>query len=276
VLDVTIGEVLAFTWEGVFLRSFGNGIGDGPGEIRRAFSICVDDSQNVYVTEHSSNRINMFRSDGTFLRELRTPFLPRSIAAIHPERIYLTRAASVQDHRLVCYSVEDGILNEAVPPDGFTELVMAAGFRSEIDRLGDMVVYASPYPYAIRLLSAELEIVGEWMGKEGVVDIEPVRRPDRTVDWNSMIYYVIAGRDSLIYAVSKRSLRDAGELIGAIDVYARNGRHLARIPHTSFGFGWFYRFVVDENHILAAAVEEPFPSVIWIDLRPWLVGASER
>ena len=52
-------SVSVFTTDGVHVTSFGS-VGDGEGQFRIPYSICVDKDGFVYVTDHRRNRVQCF------------------------------------------------------------------------------------------------------------------------------------------------------------------------------------------------------------------------
>ena len=65
-------KVLKFTSSGQFVRSWG-GKGTGPGQFDIAHSIVIDASQQVYVADRQNRRVQIFNTDGKFVREWKLP-----------------------------------------------------------------------------------------------------------------------------------------------------------------------------------------------------------
>lgn len=72
VLDLGDLAIKHFTAEGAFVRSYGNGQGQGPGEFTAVTDFSVVRSGELWVADDSNGRISVFdRTDGSLLRTVR-------------------------------------------------------------------------------------------------------------------------------------------------------------------------------------------------------------
>ena len=76
-------RVAKFDADGNWVSSWGER-GDGPGEFRVPHGIAADDQGRLYVADRSNNRIQVFESDGTFVRQITLDDLRRQ-APVPPD-----------------------------------------------------------------------------------------------------------------------------------------------------------------------------------------------
>ena len=84
-------RVAKYDYNGDWVKSWGEP-GTGPGQFRLPHSIAIDKADNVYVGDRSNARIQVFDTDGNYLREFRvaTPVRPGSKAVNGPTPTELT------------------------------------------------------------------------------------------------------------------------------------------------------------------------------------------
>ncbi len=68
-------RVLKFSRDGTFVKSWG-GKGSGPGQFQVAHGIAIDAKGLLWVTDRENQRIQIFRQDGTFVRQIHYKGLP--------------------------------------------------------------------------------------------------------------------------------------------------------------------------------------------------------
>ena len=104
VLDFGDSVVRQFTAEGDFVRDYGNGPGEGPGEFRTVVDIAVDDAGQVWTLDPGLARMQVFDTLGSVVQSFRT----------RPSAYTFERLASGE----VVYMVTDSLLFERFNPDG--------------------------------------------------------------------------------------------------------------------------------------------------------------
>ena len=91
-------RVLKFDRNGKFIKSWG-GKGTGPGQFQVAHGIAIDAKGLLWVMDRENQRIQVFDSDGTFVREMKYAGLPCSID-IGREHVYMVNGFAGQVLRL--------------------------------------------------------------------------------------------------------------------------------------------------------------------------------
>lgn len=78
-------RVAKFDKDGFFLKSWGTR-GTGPGQFNTPHNIGIDRNDNVYVADRGNGRIQVFDTEGTFLREIKinVPMPPNAKRALLP------------------------------------------------------------------------------------------------------------------------------------------------------------------------------------------------
>jgi sugar lactone lactonase YvrE len=91
-------RVLKFDKDGRFIKSWG-GKGTGPGQFQVAHGIAIDARGLLWVADRENQRIQVFDSDGTFVREIRYAGLPCSLD-IGRQYIYMVNGFAGQVLRM--------------------------------------------------------------------------------------------------------------------------------------------------------------------------------
>lgn len=99
VLDIRNNKVSAYTPEGKFIRSYGKGTGQGPGEIQKADHLDVDDRSCVYVSDAQKRVIHVFDEHNEVINTIRT----RNFAMPGSD-------LSIYGHKLLCVGIDFTIL----------------------------------------------------------------------------------------------------------------------------------------------------------------------
>jgi sugar lactone lactonase YvrE len=87
-------RVLKFDKDGRFITSWG-GKGKGPGEFEVAHGIAIDAQDLIWVADRENSRIQVFDSNGGFVREMTYAGLPCSVD-IGPEFVYMVNGFTGQ------------------------------------------------------------------------------------------------------------------------------------------------------------------------------------
>ena len=62
------------------VRSYGTGVGGGPGELGQPWASACDMQGNVFISEYGNARVSIFSSDGDFIKVFRLNHIPARIA----------------------------------------------------------------------------------------------------------------------------------------------------------------------------------------------------
>lgn len=87
-------RVLRFDRTGRFISSWG-GKGTGPGQFAVAHGIAIDGDGRLWVADRENQRIQVFQTDGTFVREMKYAGLPCSVD-IGDEAVYMVNGFAGQ------------------------------------------------------------------------------------------------------------------------------------------------------------------------------------
>lgn len=83
VVDYGDLRIKEFSPDGRFLRAYGNGKGQGPGEFTNLNDVAIG-PEGIWVSDYSNGRISVFAPDGRMLRTLKTDPQPYKMALLPP------------------------------------------------------------------------------------------------------------------------------------------------------------------------------------------------
>ena len=98
---------MCFDEQRKYIRSFGQP-GSGNGQLQNPEGIAVDAEGLVYVADFSNNRIEVFREDGTFVRQFGTGELcgPWSVT-VNNKHVYVAESSN---HRIAIFTLEGQLI----------------------------------------------------------------------------------------------------------------------------------------------------------------------
>jgi sugar lactone lactonase YvrE len=103
--------------------------GSGPGAIATPDGVAVGGSGDVYVVDETFNRISVFTSTGTFLRQWSTPTSCFNIAVDASDNVYVTGAGTIYK-----YTSNGALVTQWTAPGGL-------GIGLAVDGAGNVYVY---------------------------------------------------------------------------------------------------------------------------------------
>ncbi len=102
VIDGANWNVKRYGLNGELEAVYGNGRGQGPGEIQTIMSYSVTGEEAVWIADPSARKVSRFRyDDGTFVESFRTEFAPIRVAAVGEDRLVLQMFAQPKLFALV-------------------------------------------------------------------------------------------------------------------------------------------------------------------------------
>jgi hypothetical protein len=108
ILDNNMTEsILAFNLNGQFLLKIGHQ-GKGPGEFIDLEDMCVDNKNQVVVTDFSGKKVLFFDNKGSFIKEIKTGYFPNKIGYLNRDAYVVT---SFFPNSLINIFTDDGKSN---------------------------------------------------------------------------------------------------------------------------------------------------------------------
>ena len=92
-------KVIKFDKDGNFIKAWGKK-GNGPGELDIAHSIAVDGKGQIHVADRNNQRIQVFNSDGAYIRESRHPGTPCGLFIGPDQHLWLAHGHAGQVMKL--------------------------------------------------------------------------------------------------------------------------------------------------------------------------------
>lgn len=232
VLDVHAPAVLKFSPRGIFLKKFGKGRGQGPGEFQSPIDFSVSFDGYIYVSDIATHLVTIFDPYGNVLKALRTDGIPGHIAGISKREFVVQRFGvgkmfqkySVDGNLLssfgeflkeqYSYAIPIGVKMVSVDKEIYCAFVMG-GYILAYDVNGALKYFCEtidrfPFP--------EMKVTQSREKDANVVSV--------TLDPNAPVSALdISVSDSLLYILAGTASKKEGGVV--IDVYHKNnGRYL--------------------------------------------------
>lgn len=262
VLDSSIGLIRVFSIAGDYIRSIGEGIGPGPGEVERPLELDLGHDGLLYVEDQARRVVSIFSKDGTFIKAYHYQGNLSDLAVADTTRIFAATSFTRRSDRLSIWSTSGGVQRAPAPTSTSDELLGAAYLPCiDISKTG-LLYYADPHPYRIHVYGQDLSYLGSWDG------IEPERtRPPRLSESGNYYYMdrfiedlkYLEDRRLLFISISDDTSPDAKNDV--IDIYRINGRFLDRIDLSELGLPTVHHFDIAPGGLLVVNSRDDYPVV---------------
>ena len=88
------------------VRSYGTGVGAGPGELGQPWASACDSGGQVFISEYGNVRVSIFNSDGEFIRSVRLDHIPGRIAVGEHQDLWVGRTFGSAVDQVDLYNLE--------------------------------------------------------------------------------------------------------------------------------------------------------------------------
>ena len=158
IIDRALRTVKMFAKEGKYLRTYGKGMGSGPGELLSPDGIAVDDEGGVYITDSQKMSLSYYDSLGSVAKTIKLSFIAANIAATKPGIIYITGMPfSYKGDLVYKYNLNNTDYNrpvlifcERIDP-GDNKALATNGARIGLEKsIEGNIIYNFPYPYILK------------------------------------------------------------------------------------------------------------------------------
>ena len=179
VVDRAYKKIKKYSKDGVYISSFGNGEGRGPGEFVNPDGIDVDDEGNIYVMDSGKREVVIIDSLNQVKKILKTAFAPANLLVTKPGIIYLVGLPFTYNDELIYkYNInqkegwEKPVLKFCERIDfKDNEAAKTNGARIGLVKDGKgCIYYIFPYPYEIRVFNEDGKIVNTIKREVSVFD----------------------------------------------------------------------------------------------------------
>ena len=97
--------------DGSFRLAWGSK-GDGPGQFDKSHNIVIDDTGKVYVADRGNNRIQIFTTEGRFLKQWRHVGKPFGLFLAADKKLYVSDGNPDGPHRILVLNLDGKILGQ--------------------------------------------------------------------------------------------------------------------------------------------------------------------
>jgi hypothetical protein len=276
VLDYRNYKASKFTNKGEFIRSYGNGKGQGPGEFQFPVDICSDSHGNVYISDMKLRRINVFDSKGKFI----TSFKTEKIAPLYDMITYKDSILFVGvDPRNITsknwkggifqmYSLPEGKLSGSIGKSWIDENTKThIGSNSiSINRSNNNIIVSYSLPYLIEMYSEDLSLLKSFGRKDSFFG-EIIYNRFKTAISSGSSLRMVCLPDGKIINVIRHIIKSSGnerEIRLDLDFFDENGVYLMTISANKLGAketSDLTEIVSDSEGNIWISFEEPYPHV---------------
>lgn len=274
VVDFKRYRVAMFDREGKFIRNYGYGKGQGPGEFQRVGFVAVDPG-HVYVGDENALRISVFDRANRFLRFFPFDLRPSGVMAALADRLYigtLLLTSSLSQGVYQVYSVSTGKPIGAIGP--WTEeerekrRIWTGNSGLAIDRKGERIYVSHPGVCRIDCLTLQGKYLFSF-GRHEADEFRILPKSDPSLGdiaaWGGSALVLV--EDGILMHVNshfsaERNGKGGFKYLAArrFDFYDGRGRYLLTVPEEIFGIEGRYvlRAVSDGKGNVWLNHSEPF------------------
>jgi hypothetical protein len=228
------------------VRSFGTGVGAGPGELGQPWAAAYGNRNRVFITEYGNARISVFNVDGEFIETIRPEHIPGRVAVGRHQELWVGRTFGNEVDLVDQYSTESGRLLQSVG-DRYRNEDWYGHWRHEpfLTIAGDRLIVSTRYPSDL----LEYDHTGT-MTRILTRDISWLTPPEPDPDQPEQVWNLMNGQARQVAALPNGSIlalvvrrqvsdRDSEPSYSFIlDLIAPDGHWLTSIPVSGFGENW--------------------------------------
>ncbi len=279
VLDARNFRATKFTTEGKFIRTFGNGNGQGPGEFARPLDICVDLNDNVYIADYEQRKITVFNSSNEVIHTFKTEnnTMPINDLDISEDLLLYVGVDVRQIGRgrskngiFQIYSLPEGKYFGTIgKSDWFKQNpnILTASNSISINKVNGNIVVSHSYPYEIDLFSRKGDLIKRFGRKAAFFDDFLMEENDSSIGVAGGASFFVAwlpdGKIMNVIRQFERFKNKPSKSTQYFDFFDNNGNYLITVNQDDFGIQKRYSFAiaVDNQGDIWLSFSEPFPHI---------------
>jgi hypothetical protein len=262
ILDSANFRVQKYSPEGKFLRTFGKGRGEGPGEFLRPKFLTVDHRNNIYVADINQMRITMFNPAGDVIKTMKTKGQPAFMIAGDKNELYLTKLFDYGDFMIYVYNLDTGeIVNTFCEKTKEDMIITEAGDTAILCGDGKGNIYCSfSYPYEIRKYSPVGKLLCSFSRRADFFK-PPIKDRFGVLSLISRsIALAILPEQKVLHVVGHRDL-NSNKISFFFDIFDHEGNWLLSFPSAELNTEWVRKVTTDSEGNLYLDYMEPFPHI---------------
>lgn len=279
VLDAINYRATKFTSEGTFVRTFGNGNGQGPGEFARPLDICVDLNDYVYIADYEQRKITVFNSSNTVIHTFKTENYTIPIYDLEiSEDLFLyvgvdTRqlgSGSWKHGIFQIYSLPEGkYFGSLGRPDWFKQNsnILTASNSISINKVNGNIVVSHSCPYEIELFSKKGDLIKRFGRKTSFFDKFLMEESNNNIGVSGGASFFVAwlpdGKIMNVIRHFERFKNKPSKSTRYFDFFDDKGNYLITVNQEDFGIHESYNLAiaVDNQGCIWLSFYEPYPHI---------------
>ena len=279
VLDAMNLRATKFSTEGKFIRTFGNGRGQGPGEFARPLDICVDRNDNVYISDYEQRKISVFNSSNIVIQTFKTeqntiPIYDLEISedlllyvGVDPRQIGRGRS---KNGIFQIYSLPEGKYFGTIgKSDWFKQNpnIMTASNSISINKVNGNIVVSHSCPYEIEMFSKNGDLIKRFGRKTSFFDNFLMEESNNNIGVSGGASFFVAWLpDGTIMNVIRhyeRFKNKPSKSTRYFDFFDDKGNYLITVNQEEFGIYVSYNvaIAVDNQGYIWVSFIEPHPQI---------------
>jgi hypothetical protein len=243
ILDLRNGRARQYAPDGKYIKSYGKGIGQGPGEFIQAAQIGVDFLGNVYIGDKSTRKISVFDAKGVF----KTAFLLNKVAPtscllldrmmrlfVGVDQRYISSGGWEKGIYQIYASNGDFIDNLGSPMDKKDASISIGGNSICFDERNGNIVISYALPYKVEIYSRELKML-HIFGRKCSYFFDNIKRDDIIYSCGSSYRVAMLADGNIVNMIRCiRTNKDKDEILNYFDIFDDKGNYLMSIPGDRF------------------------------------------
>ncbi|MEW6456971.1 MAG: hypothetical protein AB1410_09710 [Acidobacteriota bacterium] len=276
ILDHVNFKVSKYNSNGVFIKNYGYGKGQGPGEFGSPANLCVDNRGNVYVSDSSYRRISIFDPMNIFIKSFRTEknTIPLNDIAVFKNSILFVGISQLNfwnkelDGIFQMYSLPEGNYVGSMGRSDWLKKnwrILTGADTICINKKNDGIVISHASPYEIEVFSKDSRLLRRFGRKteffhKVLSDPNNKKSPLSLSEGGSLCMTCLP--DGKIVNVIRHTYPSL-DIERFFDIFDMHGNYLITIPEKKFGVQGKYNLKIesDSKGYIWLNFVEPYPHI---------------
>ena len=279
ILDFVNKRVSKFNRDGRFVRHYGKGKGQGPGEFQFPANVAIDSKGYVYICDSIQRKIEVFDESGNYIRTIKTI---KNVKPINDMKVYkdkyLIVGIDVENYLLgwkegifMIYELPEGKYLKSIGSyDWFIDKenwnTYGAANSISIDKRNSNIIISHTLPYRIEVFNDKWQLIntfGRHIDYFETLLTEPISKIRKVASGASLCVTCFPNGNIInaIRHITRYNAKDPTIMERYFDVFDEHGKYLISIPEKKFGIQGLYNMVMnsDNEGNLWISINEPFP-----------------
>lgn len=271
VLDFVNSRVSKFNSDGQFVRHFGGGVGQGPGQLQFPTGVCVDHEGRVYIADYKQRIIHVFDQSNAEIGAIRTKDNIRPIFGLAVSaRGELIAAVDLAFSRWTgglfqVFSIPDGVYVGSFGDSAWFmnhRNVMSGNNSIIVDPEKRLILASHANPYRIDIFSETRKLLRSFGRKADIFDEYVMDRNKNRIMAGTSVNLAYLPNGIIINVIRHMERSTSGSTVSRyFDFFNLDGDYLLTVTEKMFGIEGQYNLVFksDGKGDVWASYNDPFP-----------------